>query len=101
MLRNILTLAILATAVSAQFGGGFFQGGFPFGGQQRQQQQHHEPGRSHRGWSDMESGEFGRWIQFPASSLSCENDSLDLDGKCASRLTQQCTAVLATSARRH
>jgi len=59
----IVLCAILG--VNAQFGG-FFQGnqgGFPFGhnpfggGQQQQQQQQQPPGRSQKGWQEMESGE--------------------------------------------
>jgi hypothetical protein len=54
----IIALCILPLTM-AQFGN-FFQGGFPFGGggggEQHQQQQ--RPRREHKGWSEMESGEW-------------------------------------------
>lgn len=61
--RPLLTLIalLLLPLTLAQFGN-FFQGGFPFGGghfQGNQQDAPKSPGRQHKGWTEMESGEWG------------------------------------------
>jgi hypothetical protein len=61
--RPLLTLVtlLLLPLTLAQFGN-FFQGGFPFGGghfQGNQQDAPKSPGRQHKGWTEMESGEWG------------------------------------------
>lgn len=59
-LLTLITLLLLPLTL-AQFGN-FFQGGFPFGGghfQGNQQDAPKSPGRQHKGWTEMESGEWG------------------------------------------
>ena len=100
----LLVFLCFAFGVNAQFGN-FFQGNpfghNPFGGHQ-QQQQHQPPGRSQKGWQEMESGEsYSRTTcHLWASSVSwgmAKNDGHELTlsplwgGICLSGFLSMCT----------
>lgn len=86
---SILAQAILfmlaLPVVLAQFGG-FFQGGFPFGGHQHQQEAIRKPDRQYKGWSEMESGTF-RYLQLVIVQADAFGSALSR-GLCLSRLPE-------------